>query len=321
MEKIETSTPKVQTVKKSNDRVESFQEKYNVSSKNLIYVIGKNLTFYLCMLVPILLIGLIWVDFREMIIDTKMISDGIVTVMLFAVGELMAMQVGTGGGKLDAEYIEAKAEYDKLILQVSDIGTALMGVFCNWQIDLELEQAIHFRLSLLRMTPKMYEENKKLTPAALEEKYGKAKAKAIAKINELKPIELNEAILLYGGEYNARGGVPVSADAYLKDKWHLTGMVFGWIFTGLLVFNVAFTMTSDVTVARVIFTAYKLTMLLYRMAKGYNRGARAYNTIEVRNYKAKCNYLRQYIKFIEEKTYLKLGDKYKDLLENIKAPE
>ena len=72
-------------------------------------------------------------------------------------------------------------------------------------------------------------------------------------------------------------------------------------------------MTTDVTMARVIYTVFKLTMLLFRMAKGYDRGAKAYNTIEVRQLKAKINYLKQYIKFVKDKIYLKLGDKYGDI--------
>ncbi len=317
MEKIETSTPKVQTVKKSNDRVENFQEKYNEISKNVVYVIGKNLSLFICMLIPVLLVTFVWVDFQDVKFSTKMIPEGIATVFLFAAGELLMTDVGIRGGKLDSEFINAKADYDNLLVRVSDIGTALMGVFCNWQIDLELEQAIRFRLSVLRMTPKMYEEDKDLTSTELEKKYGKDKAKAIAKIKELKPIELNAAILLYGGEYNARGGVPVSALEYLSNKWQIISRLLICLFSGLLVINVMFAMTDDVTTARVIYTAFKLMMLLYRMFSGYNRGSRAYNTIEVRNYKARSNYLLQYIKFVEDKIYLKLGDKYGDVDELI----
>ena len=65
--------------------------------------------------------------------------------------------------------------------------------------------------------------------------------------------------------------------------------------------------------ARVIYTVFKLVILLFRMATGYGMGAKAFNTIEVRQIKAKCNYLRQYIMFIEDKIYLNLGDKYGDV--------
>ena len=58
---------------------------------------------------------------------------------------------------------------------------------------------------------------------------------------------------------------------------------------------------------------FKLTMLLYRMSRGYSRGSKAYNTVEVKQLKAKTMYLKQYVKFIEGKIYLKLGDKYGDV--------
>jgi hypothetical protein len=54
-------------------------------------------------------------------------------------------------------------------------------------------------------------------------------------------------------------------------------------------------------------------MLLWRMARGFDRGARAFNTVQVKANKAKSNYLRQYLRFVEEKIYLKLGDKYGDI--------
>ena len=79
------------------------------------------------------------------------------------------------------------------------------------------------------------------------------------------------------------------------------------------------TLTSDITIARVIYTVFKLTMLLFRMAKGYDRGARAYNTVEVMQLKAKTNYLRQYVRFMEDKIYLKFGDKYGDISQFVKV--
>jgi hypothetical protein len=49
------------------------------------------------------------------------------------------------------------------------------------------------------------------------------------------------------------------------------------------------------------------------MAKGYDRGARAYNTIDVKQYRARSNYLRQYLSFVRDKIYLNLEDKYGDI--------
>lgn len=163
------------------------------------------------------------------------------------------------------------------------------------------------------MTPKQFEEVKDLPKEELEKKYGSEKARKILEIVNLKPIELNEAILLYNGEYTERGGIPESGDAHLRRKSHIITTVISCIFTGLFSIFVAFTLTSDITFARVIYTVYKMTLLLYRMVSGYGRGARAFNTIEVRQLKAKTNYLHQYEKFVGEKMYLKLGDKYGDI--------
>ena len=95
------------------------------------------------------------------------------------------------------------------------------------------------------------------------------------------------------------------AAKYMKDD--------EYIFTGLLTVSVAISITSDVSFARVMYTVFKLIILLYRMALGYEIGAKAFNTVEAKQFKVKSNYIRQYIRFVEEKTYLKLGDKYGDI--------
>ena len=303
----------LERIEQSVDKVADFQKKYNVNQKKISYIIGKNLTLFVCMLIPLLLIGFVWTDFGAIVLGPKMFSDGILTVTLFVVGEIMMTRLGADGGKMDTDYISAKDEFEAAVTKVSEIGSMLLGVFCDWQIDVEMEQATHFRLRLLRMTPKMWDEVKNLRPDELEARFGKQRAKKMLEIINLKPIELNEAILLYNGEYTARGGVPESGEAYIHKKRHIIGTVLACLFTGLLTVTVVVTLTSDITLARVIYTVFKLTMLLFRMAKGYDRGARAYNTIEVRQLKAKTNYLKQYVRFIEDKLYLKLGDKYGDI--------
>jgi hypothetical protein len=295
------------------DRAEDFQKRYNVRAKGLATIIGKNLTLFVCMLVPFLLIGFIWTEFGPVEIGPRLLSDGVLTVSLFVVGEVMMTRLGADGGKLDTEYIKSKDEYDTLVRKVGEIGALLMGIFCDWQIDLEMEQAIHSRLRILRIPPKVWIEIKDLPRAELERMYGKSKAKKILEIRELKPIELNEAILLYDGDRSGRGGVPISAEEYLKSRSHFIKTFIACVFTGLLTVTVAVTLTQDITFARVIYTIFKLVMLIFRMAKGYDRGARAYNTIEVRQYKARSNYLRAYVKFVTDKIYLKVGDRYGDV--------
>jgi hypothetical protein len=291
----------------------TLKNKYNSVSKNLIRIVGANLTSFVCLLLPIVLIGLIWTDFTVQIIGPPMWIDGAVTVVMFIIGEMMAMRLGSDGGKLDKEYLEAKGEFETLVTEINKIGTMLMGIFCEWQIDLELKQAFQYRLRMLRMTEKDYEEVKALPFDEIKKKYGKKKAKIIADMGALEPVELNEAILLYDGEVEMRGGVPMGATQYLRKKEIIISILFSCCFTGFLTVSLLPIMTEDASIARIIYTVFKVMMLLVRMADGYSRGAKAYNTIEVRCYKAKSNYLRQYVRFVEDKTYLKFGDKYGDV--------
>jgi hypothetical protein len=303
LERIETAV----------DKTTDFQKRYNITSKGFAYILGKNLTLFVCMLIPFILVGFVWTDFGPVAIGPKILSDGLLTVALFVVGEIMMTKLGADGGRLDAEYIKAKGEYDDLVVKVGDVGSLLMGAFCDWQIEIEMQQAVNTRLRILRMTPAMWAEVKDLPYDVWKQRYGREKARKLLEIRNLKPIELNEAILLYDGDRSARGGVPVSAEEYLKDKKHFVNTLIACIFTGLLTVTVVVTLTQDITFARVLYTMFKLIMLLFRMAKGYDRGARAYNTVDVKQYRARSNYLRQYITFIRDKIYLNIEDKYGDI--------
>ena len=131
----------LERIEMATDRVTDFQKKYNVSQKKRAYIIGKNLTLFVCMLIPLLLIGFVWTDFGAIVLSTKMISDGALTVALFVVGEIMMTRLGADGGKMDTDYITAKDEFDSLVRRVGEVGSMLLGVFCDWQIDVEMEQA------------------------------------------------------------------------------------------------------------------------------------------------------------------------------------
>lgn len=304
----------LEKIPEKKDKLTEFQGKYNTASKNLIHRIGTNIALYICILLPILLIGFIWTDFGSPQISLKLISEGIVTVALFIIGEAMMMRVGASGGKLDVEYTAAKKEFGELVDRVNDIGTMFLAVFCEWQIDVELSNAINTRLRPLRMTREEWEQIKNTPYSELKRTYGKKKAKKIAALNQLEPVELNEALLLYDNAADlSRGGVPISGEGYLHKKTHSIEMILSCIFTGLLTVSVAITLTADVSVARVIYTVFKLVVLLYRMAVGYGLGAKAYNTIEVVRLKAKSTYLRLYDRFVTDKTYLKIGNQYGDI--------
>lgn len=303
----------LEQIEEAESRITSFQKNYNINSKQATHIIGRNIKLFVCVLLPLILIGFVWTEFGGIILQVHTLIDVIFTVALFTVGEMLMTSIGADGGKFDGEYITARSELDEIIKEISKVGTLFLGVFCDWQIDLELIQATRFRVRKLKMTPKTFDSIKDLPYHTLVERYGKSKAKKIQAIIDLEPIELNEAILLFDGGRLERGGVPISGDEHINDKKHRTATLLKCFFTGLLAINIFLTFTTDISIARVIYTVFKLTLLLFRMAKGYERGARAYNTIEVKHLKARINYLREYIHFMNKKIYLKLADKYEEI--------
>ncbi len=305
----------LERIPEKKDKLTEFQTKYNSTAKGLAHMLGTNIALYICILLPIILIGFIWTDFGVPEIGIKYVSDGIATVALIIIGEIMMSRVGADGGRLDPDYIAAKKEYHDLLDKVNAVGTKYLAMFCEWQIDTEMSQALTTRLRSLRFTRRDWDKLKDMSYKDLKKKYGKAKAKRIVALNQLEPMELNEAILLYDTSEDSlsRGGVPISGDGYMHKKTHSAGMFLSTTFTGLLTVSVAITLTSDITFARVMYTAFKVVVLLFRMATGYQMGAKAYNSIEVRQLQAKANYLRQYLRFIEEKTYLTIGEQYQDI--------
>ena len=297
------------------DKFVDFQKKYNSVSKSFVQLVGSNITLFICILLPLMLIGFIWTDFGAPQIGVSLVSDGIVTVALFIIGEMMMMRVGADGGKLDADYLATKKEYTSLVEKVNSIGTMFMAVFCEWQIDLEMKQAVATRLKAVRMNQADWDKIKDLPYSELKKRYGRNRLRLIMAIHRLEPIELNEATLMYEDTQKSlrRGGVPISGEGYIHKKSFSLGLVLTSIFTGLLTVSVAITLTSDLNFSRVMYTVFKLIILLFRMANGYETGARAFNTVEVRQLQAKCSYLRAYERFVNDKTYLKLGDKYGDI--------
>ena len=294
----------LQKLPEGKAKLTDFQKKYNISSKNLIHIIGTNISLFVCILLPILLVGFIWTDFGVPEINVKYVTDGITTVMMLVIGEIMMMRIGSDGGKLDSEYISVRKNFLDLVENVTAIGTDFMSAFCELQINTEMEQALTARLRALRLTEADWEVIKGMDYDALKKKYGKHRAKKLLALNELEPIQLNEAILLYESENEAfpRGGVPISGEGYMKKKMYSVDTLISCIFAGLLTVSVAITLTTDISFARVMYTFLKLVVLFYRMAIGYDIGARAFNTVEVRQLKAKCHYLRLYEKFVADKT-------------------
>lgn len=304
----------LQRMEEPRDRFKDFQNNYNSTTKTVARLLSTNMILFVCLLLPVFLIGTVWTDFGAPEFSIKFVSEGIVTVGLFIVGESLMMRVGADGGKLDPEYTTARDELAALIDKANGVGTMLMGIFCEWQVDLELKQATEVRLRRLKMTSEELESAKKMPRKQIIKKYGKLKAMRMFEYYNLEPIELNESVLMYDDAFDkSRGGVPLGGDSFLKKKMLSWQMMISCAFTGLVTVSVVMTLTADANFSRVMYTVFKLIILLFRMVLGYNTGAKAYNTVEARQLKAKSHYLREYLRFVEDKTYLKIGDKYGDV--------
>ena len=301
----------METIKSREERM----KERNTKQKDLARTIGQNLSFYVCIMIPVLLVGLIWTDTSLPTFGWGLISDGLLTVVLFVIGERSMLNVGVMGGKLDDEYLETRRNFRELVAKVKAIGILMMDPFCDWQIDVELIRAKRVRLRRIGIKYDKYvAEYEGKTFAELKEAVGMEKATKITEINHLKPIDLNPDLLLTEGYGNRdRRDIPDGAEKHIEKKKHGKVGLLVSVLTAVFTVAVTLALTEDVTLARVLYTAVKLIALLYRMAKGYNEGAKAYNTMEVRHLTAKIEYLTEYVEFMANKLYLQIADDYPEI--------
>lgn len=301
----------METIKNREERM----KERNTRQKDLARTIGQNLSFYVCILIPALLIGLIWTDTSLPTFGWGLLSDGLLTVVLFVIGERSMLNVGVMGGKLDDEYLETRRAFRELVAKVKAIGVLMLDPFCDWQIDVELIRAKRTRLRRIGIKYDKYvAEYEGKTFAELKEAVGAENAAKIVEINHLKPIDLNPDLLLTEG-YGSRDrrDIPDGAEKHIeKKKYGKLNLAISAL-TAIFTVAVTLALTQDVTLARVLYTIVKLTALLYRMAKGYNEGAKAYNTMEVRHLTAKIEYLTEYTEFMNNEIYLQIADQYPEI--------
>lgn len=284
----------------------------NIRQKNLAKIIGQNLSLYICIMIPVLLVGLIWTESSLPKLGWGLLGDGILTVALFVIGERSMLNVGITGGKLDDEYIETRKRFREVVASVKSMGILMLEPFCDWQTDMELERA---KRTLCRRIGVKYEDYtakyEDKTFDELKELVGIEKATKLTEINKLKPIDLNPDLLLTEG-YGSRErrDIPEGAEQYIEKKRYGKVGIAVSVLTAVFTVSVSIAITKDITIARFLYTAVKLVALLYRMAKGYNNGAKAYNTMEVRHLTAKIEYLDQYAEFLTKKLYIPIADQY-----------
>ena len=299
---------------KANIRQEK-QKEYNNRSKAIAKMIGENMLWYVCALIPIVLIGFIWSEVSFPTLGWNLLSDAIVTIALFLIAEKAAAELGLIGGKMDEEYIVIHEAYLSQRKTIYKIGILLMDAFCLWQVDVEYEVYMRRRCKKIGIKLEDFESTYKNMPFdELKAKFGALKAGKIEALKGIEPIELTPEILLTDGRAgNDRGGVTESGMDYYDKKtkaWQHILMVVG---AALLTASFTVLMTNDISFARVMYTVCKLIMLALRMYTGYSKGAKAFNTVEVLHIESKIKYFNLYLEYLDQKIYKTFGDKYGDI--------
>lgn len=303
-------------MKRLTDSEREYRErKRNEAAKKLAKTITQNLYTYLCIAIPFLLIATIWTDFTLPEIGWNLLGDGILTVVLMVVGERLMVRVGTFGGKLDDDHANAKKRYKEARAAAKKKDLSLMTPYCEWQIDQEFERARRARCSRLRIKYEDYTSKYEgHSLGELKTMLPLEKAVAVDQINQLDPIILTPDMLLYDyGKRQGRRDIPESGEEF-EDKKIIgrKGLIVS-VVTCLICVGLPITWGGNVTLAKVIYTIGKLIILLFRMFKGYDNGAKAYHTIEVRYLDAKSDYLEEFVEFIDNKTYIKISDEYTEI--------
>lgn len=286
---------------KTHDSMEDKAKAYNAKSKAAAHFFGKNLSIIVCLLLPALFVFSIWTR-PSLNAGIAIMGDFAMTIVIFLAGQRAALNVGVEGGKLDDEYIAARGEYRAEREKVYQIGISELQSFCDLEIAKELEAAYNAKCRKLKISRDQLDQFLKMPLSEIAEKKGKVFAAQMAIVQKMEPIELSDDMLLSDGRETAeRGGLGEGAEEHLEKRWkgkrgaaHIAVSILTVIFS----VGVSFVMADGVSIALVVYTLYKMVLLLFRMAGSYRDGAAAYNSYEVGYLQKKSKYLRKYREYM-----------------------
>lgn len=307
---------------------------HNARQKRLAKTIGENFAAYSLLAIMALMVGSIWTEAGIFSNWRKFIGDALVTIVLYILADVCASHIGTQGGKLDEDYIKNHEEYLSLREVVRKAGIVLMDMFCDWQIDVEYEYYIRKRCKALKIDYKEYkevyegktlEELSRMFPLEdVKEADAKGKifgtirnvktsdkAVKIFELSQIKRIELTPDILMTDGKVrNKRGGVGISGEEYVENHTIGKKHIFVTALFAIIAAVPVFTLVQEVTLGMIIYTIFKMALMLYRMYSGYSRGAKGYNSVDPKHLQDKIKYLYLYLEFLDKKIYKELEDRY-----------
>lgn len=298
-------------------RIERFHEKQKIQNDKTKYwaaVIGQNLSLAVCFMIPILLVGIIWTDLKFPELGGSLAAETLLTAALFIFAEWSAINVGIPSGKLDDDYLSIQRVFSQRKDETKKRGVLKMGVFCDWQIDEELITAKKTMCRKAKLDWRVYKtELASLSEEQLIERFGKARGREIYKINCLEPIELTPEMILGDGAGRLRGGISKSGDEYVheqKTDWQHMIII---ALTIVLTVGIGFVFSPELSWGTVIYTAYRMIAVFIRMKVGFDKGARAYNHIEVKHRESQIFYMDKYDEFLDtDGLYEAVAEKYSD---------
>lgn len=299
-------------------RIEQMQERQklrNDKSKYWAAVIGQNMSLAVCFMIPVFLITLIWTETTLPKIGASLAMETFLTAGLFIFGEWSAINVGIPSGKLDDDYLAAQNAFEVKKAAVKARGILKMGVFCDWQIDEELICAKKILCRKLKIDWNLYQTKMaSMSEQKLIDTYGKIRGREIWRINCMEPIELTPELILGEKRDNWRGGISISGDDYVSKqkygKMNLAKSVLTIVFT----VGVGFAFAPGVTWGKIVFTIYRLIAVFIRMKVGFDKGAKAYNQIEVKHRESQIYYMDRYEEFLDTPgLYDTVAAKYSDV--------
>ncbi len=281
----------------SNDR----KKEFNITQRAVVKVVGENMASLGCILIAVLFVGYIWTDMRVQLFTERMICDVIISAMFFIAAESLMRQNGVECGKIYDDYIVARREYYALRDKVLEIGTSLMGAFCEEQIETEYKAYMKKKCRDIGIDYDKYIEKYSKMPS-YELRYhvrNPLKRGDIKALSKIKHIELTPDMLLKldEGDRDRRGGVGVSGRMYMHNKKKGAANVVVTLITCAISASFAFVANDGASWGLVMFTLMKLALLCWRMFKGYTEGSKAYNTVEVSHIGDKSLYLEMYLEY------------------------
>lgn len=288
---LKTDRPKIEVMRER-------QKQRNDKTKYWAAVIGQNMSIAVCVMMPVLLVSLMWTDTSLPKLGISLAMDTLLTAALFIFSEWAAINVGIPSGKLDDDYIRIMEEYGKRKKEVKEVGILKMGVFCEWQIDEEMIAAKKDMCRKLKIDWKTYRaEMEMLNRDHLMKRYGRIRGIEIWRINKIEPIDLTPELIL--GERNSwRGGISISGDEYVDRQKYGKSKLARSVLSVVLTVGIGFSLSPGVTWGKVVYTIYRMIAILIRMKMGFDKGAKAYNSIEVKHRESQIYYMDKYMEFL-----------------------